>query len=224
MTPTRQKYQQEIMKFLKELDSSGYNCEMYEKIFENMSDREFDEYMKGVADETKAFIIFAPLYKSSAITTENNIKLAEKYKLPLFERIEVTNNPNMPDYVSHQDYLLLDLPVKRQAQNIVTKSSIPDNNRTIDYMTYQPTGDSKGSKLSMPELNSLIAMGLHNSVEELSRYRGGDRGGFRAYNASINQLGSVRLSSIAPYLTGVESTKAIRGILMGMHLELINEN
>lgn len=224
MTPARQKCQKEIMKFLKELDSSGMNCEKYEKIFEEMSDGDFDDYMKGVADETKAFIIFAPIYKSNAITTENNIKLAEKYNLPLFERIEVTNHPNMPDYTSFQDFLLMDLPIKRQAQNIVTKCSIPENNRTIDYLTYQPTGESKGSKFSLPELNSLIAMGLHNSVEELSRYRGGDRGGFRAYNASINQLGSVRLSAISPYLTGVESTKAIRGILMGMHLELINEN
>lgn len=219
MATNRALAQKMILDFMSELDLSGYNKTRYEEIFKNMSDKDFHDYMVGIRNGEKTLVVFAPLMKSKGISTENNLKIAEKYNIPMFERIKITNSSN-PDFTTEQKYLLLDLPIRRQSQNLVKKISVPDNNKTIDYLTYQPTGDSKGSSLSKPELGIINSMGLYHTTEELFRFRGGDKGGFRAYNGFINQYGSVNLEKISPYLTGVESTKAVKSYLLAMGMVL----
>lgn len=219
MSGNRKKAEAFIYEFLNDIDPSGYNSEKYKDILKRMTDKDFDEYMKGIRDGEKTLVIFAPLLKSKGITTENNLKVAKKYNVPMFERL-VFRGGKEPDHTTAQEFLLLDLPIKRQSQNLVKKISVPDDNRVVDQVTGQPTGDSKGSSLSQPELGVLNSMGLHHSIEEMFRFRGGDKGGFRAYNASIEQLGSVSLKSIAPFATGVESTKAVKNYLSAAHLKL----
>lgn len=210
-----------ILSFLGELDPTGYNVEKYTEIFKDMSDQTFYDYMSGIRDKTKTLIVFAPLFKSKGLTTENGIRLAEKYDLPLFEQLRFTNKDGT-SYKTAQKYLIMKLPIRRQSQNLVKKISVPDDNKSIDYLTYQPTGASKGSTLSYPEVGALVSRGLNNTVEELFRFRGGDKGGFRQYNNSINRLGDVSLRTISPYLTGVESAKAFKNYLIGMGMVLRN--
>lgn len=215
----RKKAEEFIFTYLNKLDSSGYNTERYKEIFANMSDKDFHEYMTNMRNGESTLVIFAPLLKTKAITTENNLKLAKEYGVPMFERLRFSGGED-PDHVTEQEFMLLDLGIRRQSQSLVKKISVPDDNRVVDQMTGQPTGDSKGSSLSQPELGVLVSLKLNNSIEELFRFRGGDKGGFRAYNASIEQLGSVSLKSIAPYVTGVESTKAVKNFLTSIHLKL----
>jgi hypothetical protein len=114
--------------------------------------------------------------------------------------------------------MVIDLPVRRQSQNLVKKTSIPPHNASIDLLTYQPTGDSKGAKVSAPELQILNAMRLDNSILELIKFRGGDRNGFNAYNAMAMRYGNISLKSIAPYASGVESTATFKAFLAAMHI------
>jgi hypothetical protein len=114
--------------------------------------------------------------------------------------------------------MVLDMPYRRQSQTLVKKVSVPDNNRVIDQLTYQPTGASKGSKISYPELQVMIGMGLDNSIQELIEYRAGDRGGFRAYNTMAMRYGSVNMTALAPYKTGVDATKTLKVYLTSMHV------
>lgn len=214
----RKKAEALILEFFKDLDTTGYNVEQYKKVFASMSDKDFHEYMEGIRDGSKGLITFAPLYNSKGLTTENNLKVGKKYNIPLFEKLIFTNDENRPDHKTTIEYLVLDLPVRRQSQNIIKKISVPDNNKSIDNLTYQPTGASKGAKVSYPELQVLIGMGLDNSINELIRYRGGDKGGFAAYNAMTFRYGSVNLKTISNYTTGVESTKAFKTFLLSMHL------
>ena len=218
----RKKAEDLILEFFKDLDPSGHNVEQYTKFFKTMSDKEFHEFMEGIRDGEKTLIVFSPLYNKKGITTENNLKVAKKYDVPLFERLVFTNDNSRPDHKTTIEYLVLDLPVRRQSQNIIKKISVPDNNKTIDALTYQPTGESKGAKISYPELQVLTGMGLDNSINELIRYRGGDKGGFAAYNAMTYRYGSVNLKSISNYTTGVESTKSLKTFLLSMHLKLEN--
>lgn len=208
-----------ILDFVSDVDKSGLNKERYIDIFKNMSDAQFNNYMTKMKDGEASLVIFTPIGKSKGITVANNIKVSKKYKLPLFERLRVTGDGKFP-YTPEQEYLILELPLRKQSQDLEKKISVPAHNRVIDYRTGQPTGASKGSSLSQPELRSLNSLGLHNSIEEMFRFRGGDQGGFRAYNASILQTGGVSLNNIKPYLTGVESTKTVKSILAAIHLNL----
>jgi hypothetical protein len=207
-----------ILKFLKKLEPTGYNVEQYNKIFKTMSDKVFDQYMQGLRDGTKYLVVFKPMYKAEGITTENNLKVAEEYGLEMFEHLNISNTEDGVDYKTPIKYLIIDLPYRRQSQTLVKKTSIPEHNKVIDELTFQPTGESKGAKISYPELQVLIGMGLDNTIAELIRFRGGDRNGFNAYNAMFLRYGNANLKTLSEYSTGVESTKTLKTYLTCLHL------
>lgn len=216
--PNRKAAEAFILEFMQDIDPSGFNkSQMVDKVFKDMDDRTFDTYMQGLRDKTKALVLFRPLYKTQ-ISLDNNFRVAKKYGLSFFEKLNFTNNPDEPDYQTPIEFMVLDMPYRRQSQTLIKKISVPDNNRVIDQLTYQPTGASKGSKVSYPELQVLIGMGLDNSIEELIEYRGGDRGGFRAYNTMAMRYGTINMKAISPYKTGVDSTKTLKVYLTSMHI------
>lgn len=218
MAGNRKKAEAFIFDFIKKFDPSGYNTEQYKKIFAKMSDKQFDDYMKGIRDGSKGLVAFKPMYKAKDITVENNFKIAEDYGLKFFERLVHTNTPEGVDFTTPIEYLVLTLPYRRQSQTLVKKVSIPDDNKVIDSLTYQPTGSSKGSKISYPELQVMMGMGLDHSITELIRFRGGDKSGFNAYNAMFARYGEANLKTLENFSSGVESTKTLKSFLLGMHI------
>lgn len=219
-TGNRKAAEKAILDFFKSIEPTGHNVKRWTAIFENMSDKQFDDYMKGIREGSKYLVIFKPTYEAVGMTIDNILKTADKYGIPLFERLVIENDRTVPDHTTPIEYFVVDLPYRRQSQNIVKKISVPDDNKTIDQLTFQPTGASKGAKISYPELQVLIGMGLDNTISELIRYRGGDKGGFAAYNAMFLRYGSVNLKTLGNYSTGVESTKTLKTLLAGMHLKL----
>lgn len=216
--PNRKKAEQAIYAFLKDIEPTGYNVKQYEKILAKMSDKDFGRYMQALRDKTQTLVLFKPLYEATGISMDNNVTVAKKYGLSFFEKLNFTGNPDEPDHQTAIEYMVLDLPYRRQSQTSIKKISVPDNNKTVDQLTYQPTGASKGSKISFPELQVMIGMGLDNSIKELIEYRAGDRGGFRAYNTMAMRYGSVSMQTLDPYKTGVESTKTLKVYLTSMHI------
>jgi len=214
----RLKVEKFIFEFIQDIDPSGYNTEKYKIIFKNMTDKQFDEYMHKLQKEEAYLVLFKPPFKAEGITTENNLKIAKKYGLNFFEHLIYMNNKDLPDYKTPIKYMILEVPYRRQSQTLVKKASIPENNKIIDELTYQPTSESKGAKISYPELQVLIGMGLENTINELIRFRGGDRNGFNAYNAMFARYGSANLKTLEQYSSGVESTKTLKSFLLGMHI------
>lgn len=207
--------EQEILVFMDEIDPTGVNTEKWKEILSGWDDKTFHNYAEKVSRGEATLVIFAFSFMNDDLSTENNLKIAEKYGIPMFEQLRITGKPGVPDHITFQESQLLDIQVKRQSQNIDHKTSVPSSNRVIDQMTYQPTGESKGSKLSLPEARSMDSMGLNNCLEEFWRARGGDKGMFRAMNQMAEQTGSISLRSISPYATGVESNKAVKEYFFG---------
>lgn len=214
----REKTEKLIYNFLNELDPSGYNTQKYKEIFGSMKNDDFDNYMKDIRDNKKSLVFFKPPFKVKETTVENNIKLGKKYGINFFSKLTIVPSDGSKSYQTPIKYLVLELPVKRLSQNLIKKINIPPHNKSIDLLTYQPTGDSKGAKVSAPELHILNAMKLNNSVIELIKFRGGDKGGFNAYNSMAMNYGSISLKTLQPYVTGVESTKTLKAYLIGMHI------
>lgn len=215
----RKKAEAFILQFFKDIEPTGYNVEQYTEILARMSDKDFDVYMKGIQSGKQSLVLFKPMYKAKGVTVENNLKIAAKYNVEFFERLKIENDPDKPDHLTPNKYLVIDLPFRRQSQTLYKKISLPDDNRTIDELTYQPTGASKGAKISYPELQGLLGMGLDKTITELTQYRGGDKGGFNAYNSMIGRYGSVDLKTLSTYSTGVESTKTLKTYLLSMHIQ-----
>lgn len=219
MKEARKIAEQEILTFVDELDPTGTNSKIYRQIFAGMDDKYFVEFMTKLDNDTDSLPIFAFSFENDNMTVERNLALAKKYDIPIFEKLKISGQPGVPDHITHQEFMLCDIQCKRQSQNIDHKTSVPKNNRTIDQLTYQPTGASKGSKLSLPEARVLNALGLNNCIEEWWRYRGGDKGGFRAMNQMAEQTGAISLAAIAPYATGVESVHALKEFMFARLIE-----
>ncbi len=183
-----------------------------------MNDDEFHEWMQKLKEGEIRLCIIAPNQAKVMLTVENNLEVAEKLGHKFFEQVWMDSKAGSAAYLSNTPYLIVDLPLRRQAQLLVKKISIPENNQSVDNLTGQPTGASKGSKISYPELNILSAHNLTDCITELIKYRGGDTQGFQAMNDSIARTGEVSLKAIEGLGTQVQSTVTLSTYLMSMHL------
>ncbi len=207
----------ELLAGLEAILPKSENTALYQTRLEAMSDKEFEDFIKGLDQGTTKLSLITPNFSEPKLEVERNLDLAEKWGHPFFEKIWMEPVDGGQPYLSPIKYLIIDLPLRRQAQHLIKKISIPEDNRSVDDLTGQPTGKSKGSKISYPQLQVLTALNLNHSITEMIKFRGGDRGGFNGMNASISQTGSVSLASIEHLTTGVESTKTLQALLTGMH-------
>lgn len=192
---------------------------LYEKKLTSLSDEEFDAFIARLKNGDEHLVAIIPNKPNTGVSVDNNLALAKALGHEFFERLWIGPKGNQPAYLTPVRYLVVDLPVRRASQHLMKKRSIPETNKIIDQLTYQPTGASKGAKISYPELQILTAMNMDHSLLELIKYRAGDRGGFSAMNALILRYGSASLKSLSQYATGVESTKTLKTFLLAAHLD-----
>lgn len=219
MSKQRKKAESFIIEYIDKIAPGGDNKKMYMEFFGNMSDKDFDDFMTSLESGEKFLVVVAPNLGKTDLTLENNLAIAEELGHEFFQRLWIGPKTNQPAYLTPVKFMVMDLPVRRQSQNLIKKISVPDNNKTVDHLTGQPTGASKGAKVSYPELQVLAGMGMDNSLLELIKMRAGDKGGYNAMNAMIMRYGSANLKTLGQYATGVESTKSLRTFLTAMHLK-----
>ena len=220
MAGNRKAAQAEILAGIEKILPGSENTRIYKELFDAMSDRQFDDLIQALEEKTKHLALVAPnLDNGPKLTLERNLAVGEEWGVPFFERIWIDEGNGTPPYLSPIRYLVLLLPLRRQAQHLIKKVSIPEDNNTVDDFTGQPTGPSKGSKLSYPEIQILSAHDLDFTMRELLKYRGGDEKGFNAMNASISKTGAVSLQAIEPQAGKVKSTTTLSTLLTCAHLE-----
>lgn len=218
MPGRRTEAQAYILQWIDELDRSGHNRKIYEAKFAAMSDADFDAMIQGIKAKTVHLAIISPNFSEVRLTVQNNFDVADKFGHNFFQRVNIPSKNGLPAYTTPRPYLIMDLPVRRQAQLLEKKISIPEHNNSVDDLTGQPTGASKGSRVSYPEIQVLAALGLNQSLTEFLKYRGGDEKGFNAMNIMLKRSGGVSMDAIEPYAGGVKATQTLKNYLTGMHL------
>lgn len=213
------KVQDYIINFVESILPGGGNKEMYTSLFKAMSDSDFNKYMENV--EKRGYLdIIVPIMSGNRLSTERNIKIARSMGHEFFERVwNKSTDPNKPSYLSSVKYMILELPTRRQAQHSIKGISTSEDNRKLDQLTGQPTGDSKSAKISYPEAQLLSGMNLPIALVELLKGRGGDIGMFNAMKSMASSMGVISMASIADRATGVESTKTLHAFLTCAHLK-----
>ncbi len=218
MDNKRKAAEEVILTYIDKMMPGSPNKQYYIDLFATMSDEDFHQFMVDIKDGRKNLCIIAPNMNKYSLSTERNIKIAKELGYNFFQRIWIHSNGERPKYLTPIPYMVVKLPLRRQAQVLVKKISIPEDNKSVDDLTGQPTGKSKGAKISYPELQTLAAKNLDNCLTELTKFRGGDIKGFDAMNRMISKTGGVSLKAIAGYASGVESTKSMKTILTAMHI------
>lgn len=193
MPGNRKRAETFIYEYIEKLLPKSGNVNIYKKLFASMSDEQFDSFIKDLESGKQILSIIAPNLAEFKLSTERNLAIAEELGHNFFEHIWIEGKDDIPTYLTPITYMVVDLPLRRASQILIKKISVPDDMKTVDTLTGQPTGESKGARISYPELQVCGAMGLENTMVELMKYRGGDNKGNVAYNAMISKYGSANL-------------------------------
>lgn len=220
MNPLRQKQQDFILEVLADLAPKVDHKKIYEEtIFKNMNDTQWKEWVAKLGDGTSAIPIFFPNMVATGITLERCVEVAKKIGLELYQRLWITDPATGRTSLGPIPRLVVYSPFRRASQTSKKKISVPPHQKTVDATTGQPTGESKGARLSYPELKLLTAMGLDKSAVELAKYRGGDLRGYSAMTAMLSKHGSARMETLKQFSSGVESLTTMKTFFTAAHLK-----
>ena len=207
------------LQWMNDLDPSGVNTARWAAKFKNMDDDTFKKFVGQLRSRQDYISMVSPNFKDKSITTENNFKVAKKYGVKLFQRLWLTDPVTGIRYLSHDEYPVFYLPVRRQIQMARNKMSYAKDNAKSDALTGQPVGESEGGAISYPEILVLNSRGLNKTTEELIYVRGGNAGSFRASNKLIRETGSVSLKELEANSTGVKSTQVLNTLFKAAHID-----
>lgn len=219
MAGRRKEAESFILTYLKKITGSDENPEIYKKIFAAMNDKDFEQFIKDLESGEKFLVVIVPNFGKVSLDVERNLAIAKDLKHEFFQKLVIEGQGEIPTYLTPIPYLVVDLPVRRASQLLIKKISVPKHNKVIDSLTGQPTGESKGAKISYPELQVAAAMGLENCMVELMKYRGGDVRGGAALNGMISRYGRANLRTLSQFASGVESTATLKTFLTAAHLK-----
>lgn len=207
-----------VFDFLEGILPGSPNKQIYEEFFASMDDEAFKKYVDDVDAGRSHLVVIAPENAAVLLNFPRNLQYADSIGHSFYKRIWLTDPLSGSKYLSNDEYLVVRLPLKRQAQFLTEKISIPEDNLSINNLTGQATGKSKGSTISNPELQVLNALGLEYSSIEMIKFRGGDLIGFNAMNNQIFEGGQVSLETLDSMGTNVKALTTLSTILTSMHL------
>jgi len=218
------KKRQEVEKFIKDwiykITKSKKNVELYEDLFKSMNDDEFKQLMEDLKSGKKTLQVIIPVDGfDGKVDLENNYKLAKELGFNFFEHLIIGPGDDFPKYKTPEKYMVIDLPFRRTKQTLDKGLSVADSAKEVDSITGQVKGDDRVSKISFPELQVLIGLGLKDSLIELMRDRGGDVTSNSIMLNSISKYGRISRKLIDMYAEGALSTKSLKNYLTGMHLK-----
>lgn len=203
------------------------NVQLTKQFLESLSDEQFEDYMRrlrkpenGAEDQGRETLTYyAPNLSKIKLEVKRNLEIADAIGHNFFERLWLTDPQTGETYLTTQAHMVVDLPIRRQAQLLIKKSSIPANNNTVDELSGQPTGESKGGKLSFPELQAQVAQQLDNTILEEIKIRGGDEIAYQEFERQMLETGSASLEQLLSLGTKVKSTETLSKLFKGMHFD-----
>lgn len=220
MSADRKAAEKEALYFINKFIPGSANGKVYEELFEKMTDAEFEEWVKHLEDGTEIMALYAPNLQDETLQMTRIYEVADELEFELFQHLTLTDQQTGQVYRTANKHMVGIVPFRRQVQMLVKKASIPSSNHVIDQRTGQPTGDSKGARLSAPELQVNASKGLHSMLIELIKGRGGDEATYLAMNRSIIETGQASMNSImSEFDSNVKSTKTFSVYLKAQHLD-----
>ena len=207
-----------ILKYIGKAFNGNHNTDMYKSLFKTISDTKFDEWMLDLKSGKRTLSAIVPNMSKVKITAEDMSKLCIELGTDPFQRLWLTDQTTGMEYLTPLKYMVLKLPIRRQSQHLEKGISTPKSNKVVDELTGQPTGESKGSRLSGPEIMTLYATGLVKVIEEFLSVRGGDTDGFRKFEKQLLETGAASMASAKANSVGeVRSKETLAALLAGMH-------
>lgn len=219
----RKKAEEFILKYIKKFTKNEENVKLYKDLFKRLSDKEFEELMDKIEKGDYYLQVIVPHDEeySKKIRLEDNFKLAKELGYDFFQHLFIGPiNENIPKVKTpHKLYHLL-LPFRRMKQTIDKGVSVAEHDRKIDLATGQVVDESRSSRLSYPELQILLGMGLKDTVIELTRDRGGDLAAAKVLKNALMKFGEVSEELVSKYAQGALSNRTLKVYFNSMHIKI----
>lgn len=219
MAIDRKAAEKEALYFINKFLPGSDNGKVYEELFERMTDEEFEQWIVNLETDVEIMVLYAPNLQDETLQMKRIYEISDELEFELFQHLILTDQQTGQVYKTANKHMIGIVPFRRQVQMLVKKASIPPSNHVIDQRTGQPTGDSKGARLSAPELQVNASKGLHSMILELIKCRGGDEQAYLAMNRSIIETGNASINSImSDFDSTVKSNKTLSVYLTSQHL------
>ena len=215
--PKRAAVESLILKYIDKIVTGKENTKLYQDLFASMNDKEFDIFMNKLKNKEINLSIIIPNGDNRFKVDLNNLmKLGKELGYDFFQHLNYGPNEDRPGFKTPNKHMVLALPVRRASQLVSKKISIPTDTSSIDTLSGQVTNSSKGSKITNPEIQILLGLGLKDSLTELLKIRGGDLGAARATEQLLYKHGSVSQQQANQYATDVVSKKTLKSYFNAM--------
>lgn len=207
------------IKYIAMIDPGGKNTKVLGEMLNALDDKQFKLLVDQIAEGKAHLPIIMTNLNGNRITVENNLKIASKFGVELFQRVKIYDDNIKRYYWTNHKYLIGYAPVRRMIEMLDSKISLPDDHRHIDDYSDQPTGVSKGSSISAPESQILRGEGYKATATELVGPRGGDTQALRALEQSIHSTGGASLEHVLGMGKGAKINYTLSAVLAGMHYD-----
>lgn len=189
-----------IIKTLSTLDPGNPTIKKYKNFFAQMSDKDFDKYMKHLKNKDTQIFLEVPNMKRS-LKMENVIQASKEIGVKLFQRLWMVDKTTGKKFLTPEAYPVFLESIRVMEQFVDKKLSVSEGDEKIDGLTGQVVGDDKSSAVSAPEIQSLFAQGLETTLKELVKVRGGDVNAYAEFKRQMEETGTARLDALSPSKT-----------------------
>lgn len=218
-TANRAKAEKEILDFMKMWPGGRHMVEPYRARFKRMSDKQFEELMEAFNTGDDYLRAVIPNSGDIKLTVEDNIKAAKAIGHSFFERCWLIDEQTGHEYLTNHKFFTTAMPLKNQIQLLFKKISVAKDNKSVDMLSGQVTGDSKGGGISKPEAQILYGLGLSESLKEPFKARGGDRTTQLAFDKSIHETGKADIDDAIGLGGKVQSRVMLSMWLKAQHID-----
>ena len=218
MNKAREEATKLAVKLLSKFAGKTASVKETETMLGNLTDKQFDEFMVALRDGGDSLPYILPNLTKERLSVDRNLEIADELGHDFFEQIWITDPSTGVTHLTPDKYLVVDLPLRRLQQHLEKKIRIPKHNKAIDEMTGQPTSDSKGSKVSFPELQVLYSQGLESTIKELFKFRGGDEQAYKALNADALSTGIPSMDAVDSPEFRTKAAETLSILLKAAHL------
>lgn len=198
----RKKAEERIYTIMDDLDSTGYNTQIYKDAFAKMSDKQFIDIMKRMITQDD-FNLSIDINESEkdpkkkinledieAVAKKHNIKLTEYLFMPF-------RNPGGKPVCTLSRVPIIYCPIKRFFQQmLIHKNSLSNDNSRINPVTGQVVADDKTASTTNVQTYALAVTNQFNSLKEYLGPRADDPVSKQQMLTAIEQTGEVNIADL----------------------------
>lgn len=206
-----------IVKTMTFMDAK-HNAPKWKAYLDAMNDKQFDYFMQTLKEGKEVLTMETPNMK--VMLQYEDIKKAAQYLgIDFFHHLKIKDPITKVEYLTNHKYLVLELPIRRLQQTIHEKLSVPIDDKKIDGMTGQVTGDDRACSITYPEIQALKAQGFKDVLTELVVARGGNINAYAKLKQDLEDIGEGDLDNAIDPNSVNRSTMMLDVLLTSMGYE-----